>query len=62
MKTKTEQEAGINLEMAILLWPRCVVPGCENRVCLRLSRCFCYRHGAVYDAPKTHGNVMEFAS
>lgn len=33
-----------------LLWPRCEITGCENMICVGMSRSLCYPHGIEFGA------------
>jgi hypothetical protein len=33
-----------------LYWPRCEINGCENNVCVGMSKSLCYPHGIEFGA------------
>ncbi len=33
-------------------WPRCIIPDCTNKCCLRLNSPFCYPHSGTEKLPK----------
>jgi hypothetical protein len=37
------------------LWPDCPVPGCPNKVCLRLKSPYCYPHTYLRDFGQLRG-------
>ena len=33
-----------------ILWPKCEITGCENGVCIGMSKSLCYLHGIEFKA------------
>lgn len=33
-----------------ILWPRCEITGCENGICVGMSKSLCYPHGIEFGA------------
>lgn len=33
-----------------LIWPRCEINGCENMICVGMSKSLCYPHGIEFGA------------
>lgn len=40
----TMRDVVIGSDGELYYWPRCIIPGCENRACLRLNSRRCYPH------------------